>query len=107
MNVYHLSPSVGIVNVEPAFSQGRDKVVWVCTWALIPWAVRHVGRHQRCDWLYVYRARIGRGRLIRRRRGVYCTKERLKVQLCGVLSVTENVSVASLSAALNAGNNVL
>lgn len=71
--LYHLTPRY-IRSIEPSRSKGLLPVSWYCTYAMIPWAIRHLSKHHGRDMRYMCvcdRASFRGKNLQRRRKGIY------------------------------------
>jgi len=53
MFLYHVTPkynrqSIMTKGVDPNYSQGRRRLIWVCEWERLTWALAHISAHQSC-----------------------------------------------------------
>lgn len=76
--LYHVSPHyndkmIARIGLDPMRSKGKQRVVWGCKSALIPWALAHVAKNHGVDWrqLTIWRMEVPRYGLQRRRRGIW------------------------------------
>lgn len=78
MDLYHVTPKVNREYIRKqglrlTHSLGKTRKIWFATWLLLPWAWRHVAKHQGndLDELSCFRFRLTRGLLQRRRSGIW------------------------------------
>ncbi|HEX5273545.1 MAG TPA: hypothetical protein VFW33_23780 [Gemmataceae bacterium] len=59
----------------PALARGRIKAVWLVSRSRLEWAIAHVRKRHAVSEVGVFRVRLSRGALVRRRRGVWSAAE--------------------------------
>ena len=84
MRLYHATlksnlESIRQHGINPDFSQGKQKVIWLHTASRTHWAILHIlKRHNSSiDEIIIIQVEIPRKRLRRRRRGLWTTTETL------------------------------
>ena len=85
MILYHATPKANLEslrehgNLNPEFSQGKEKVVWLHTASKRHWAILHIQRRHKLPLseVLVLRVDVPRSKLKRRWRGLWTTAERI------------------------------
>ena len=84
MKLYHATPKSNLDSIfadglDPAFSTGKAKVIWLHTKSRRHWAIAHVQKRHRCnlDEVVLIEVNVPRSRLQRRWRGLWTTTETL------------------------------
>jgi hypothetical protein len=57
--------------ILPALARGSLKAVWLVSRSRLAWAIAHVRERHAVSEVVVFRVRVSRGALVRRRRGVW------------------------------------
>ena len=70
VSYYHATPAQNVASIMQhgllvAYSQGKVKAIWLCTRAVLAWAVRHVQRRHGTDDVAVLTVRVRRRDCIR------------------------------------------
>lgn len=85
MKLYHTTLKTNLDSIrdkglDPAFSQGAEKVVWLHTKSRSEWAILHVLKRHKCtiDDIIVIEVNVSRSKLRRRWRGLWTTSETIK-----------------------------
>ena len=80
--LYHATPKANLDSIHqhginPAFSTGKEKVIWYHTKSRRHWAILHTAKRHNCtlDDIAVITVEIPRSKLTRRRRGLWTTTE--------------------------------
>lgn len=76
MRLYHTTPianagSITATGIDPAFSTGARKEVWLHCWSKLPWAIAHVAAKYQASRVNVYAVDVPRRELTRRKRGLW------------------------------------
>jgi hypothetical protein len=78
--LYHITPRKNLLSIlqsglTPKASKGRRKVVWLCSGALIPWALDHLADYHglHVSELAILKVEVHPGEVSRQRRGIYCS----------------------------------
>ena len=82
MILYHATPKANLDSIRkhginPDYSQGKEKVIWYHTKSRRHWSILHVSKRHRIplDDIAIITVQIPRGRLQRRRFGLWTTTE--------------------------------
>ena len=92
MKLYHATlksnlDSITEKGINPEFSKGAEKVIWLHTAGRTEWAILHTLKRHRCsiDAVVILTVNVPRSQLRRRWRGLWTTTETLKA----FVSITE------------------
>jgi len=95
LHLYHITPTTNNVSIltrglDPAFSRGKRKTVWLCDWTRIHWALAHVSfKHETpVNELSAFMITLERSEVINTAwRGIY--------NYSGIIKVTHNAIMES------------
>lgn len=92
MKLYHATlksnlDSINEKGIDPSFSKGAEKVIYLHTASRTEWAILHMLKRHRCsiDEIIIIEVNVPRGKLRRRWRGLWSTTEIIKT----FVSITE------------------
>lgn len=88
MRLFHLSP-LKLEYIDPAYSQGREKVVWFVKSRNLRWAKTHLEKRHGQPMEYVHGVNLLRKNLRHRYSGVYTCRDVVKVAY--VLGVKDTI----------------
>lgn len=84
MILYHITHSDNLISIlldglHPSRSQGRRKVVWLCTSGQVAYMINHIANWKRCETyeLIIIKVFIQRRYISKQRDGIWCTIHRI------------------------------